>query len=109
MNFPCDSPTVPNSRLRPSLPGAPADAANEPVPQRRVRGVTIGRIFAVNDVGQCAPVFKTPKDGQQILHLLLTTGRQQSARAEERIPSPIQKPRIAGYDGLATASSGHVG
>src|SRR5262249_47182303 len=46
--------------------------------------------------------------GQQILHFFHTTRRQQSARANQRIPSPIQEPRIAGDDGFAAAAPHEV-
>ena len=75
--------------------------ANDPEPQRRIRGVAIRRVRAVNGVGQRPFLLEAGERDENLFHLLHHSSRQQPARANQRVPSPIQKPRITRDDRFA--------
>ena len=74
--------------------------ANDGEPQRRVRRVTIGNVISVDRVWQGAVFLKLGECQQNLFYLVRQAGGKQAARADERVASPVQKPRIAGDDGL---------
>ena len=79
--------------------------ADDGEPQRRVGGVAVGNVVAVNCVGQRAVLFKFREREQNLLHLVRQTGGEQAAGANERVAAPVEKPRITGDDGLAFATA----
>ena len=79
--------------------------AHDRKPQRRVGGVAVGNIVAMNGVGQRAVLFKSREREQNLFHFLHHARRQKSARANQRVAAPIQKPRITGDDGLAVVAA----
>src|SRR5271156_4472436 len=52
----------------------------------------------MNRVRQRAVLFKFGEREQQLFHVVRQAGGQESARADEGITAPIQKPRITGND-----------
>ena len=76
-------------------------------PQWRIGRVAIGNIIAVDGVGQRAVLFKFSERQQNLFHLVGHACRQKSARTNQRVAAPIQKPRIASNDGLEIIAPHH--
>ena len=83
--------------------------ANDSVPQRGVAGVAVRSILAVDDIWNCAALGKSAKSKQQFADFFPHSCRQKPARANQRVASPIQKPRVTCDDGFALIAPNHVG
>ena len=59
----------------------------------------------MNGVGQGAVLFEFREREQDLFDFFGHSGRQQAARTDQRVASPIQKPRITGDDGFAFAAA----
>ena len=79
--------------------------AHNAVPKRRVGGVAVRRVLAVNRVGQRAVLHEAAEDFEQLHHVLEQSRGEQTARANQRIAAPIEKPRITRDDRFARATT----
>ena len=70
--------------------------SHDAIPQRRVAGVAIRCVIAVNGVGQGAALLKAAEDDEQLPHFVQPAAGDQSARTNQRVAAPVEKPWIAG-------------
>src|SRR5205823_12930186 len=78
--------------------------ADNPEPERRVGGVAIRRVLAVNRVRQRSVLLESRERLKDLLHVLRHSRGQQSARADQRVAPPIEKPGITGDDRFSFAA-----
>ena len=72
---------------------------DDAVPERRITGLPVGGILAMDRIGKSTSLFEATKGDEQLTHFSEAFGRDESAGGNERITAPIEEPWITRDDG----------